>query len=243
MRLAELAGRHRGQDVYVCGTGPSMRCFPPEFLRDKVTIGLNQFWKYAATRPRGEGQVSPTTYSLTVHPELLQEYLAAARRPPTQWLVKPKAPMADLTLDDPRFYVFHAAEDWGLFARPVQDTLFQGRGVQQTALHLAAHLGARAVVLVGVDMCALGGDHHGHDQHVRFLGLPAADVYAEYRAWTRKARRLLREHHGIPVLTLSPFAGLDDAAADYRELCRELKLPPLPPPKDVSPYTRKRADL
>lgn len=229
MRIGKLTNRHRGQVVYVVGTGPSLRLVPPAFFKDKVTIGLNQAWKFF-----------PPTYSLTVHPELVLEWEKAARRPKTAWAVKIKPPMDDLTLDDKRYYAFHTREDWGLFVRPAADTLFIGRGVQQTGLDLAARMGAAAVVLVGVDMGELGGEHHGHQQHVQFHGLAPKAVYAEYRAWTRKARDLL--HPRVAVLSLSPCLGVFPDE-DYRHLLRERGLKALPKPPDVSAYDRAQADL
>jgi hypothetical protein len=231
VRIQELDRVFRGNDVYVVGTGPSARFFPWKFLADKVVIGLNQAFRYA-----------PMTVSITVHPELVLEYGALEKKHQTVWAVKKKPPLDKLDLDDRRHYVFHTAEDWELFERPRKDTLFIGRGVQQTAMDLASRMGARSIVLVGVDMAALGGDHHAHDQHVRFHGLPPRDVYLEYRRWTAKARRLIREHRGVPTLSMSPLIGADQAE-DYARLVAEYGLPPLPTPTDTSKYKRERADL
>jgi hypothetical protein len=230
MRIGALYGRHRGETVYVCGTGPSMRLFPLEFLAGKTTIGLNQFWKYAAP-----------TYALTVHPELLQEYERAAARPQTCWVVKKKPPMDDLGLDDPRYYVFHTDRDLKAVHERPEDTLHLAEGVQCTALDLAARLGAAAVVLVGCDMAQIGVDHHGHDQHVRFLGLAPAAQYQLYRKRTAMVRRVLRDKFKVPVLTLTPFVGAGHPDEDYHRQCIERGLPKhLPRPKDVSPYRRKK---
>jgi hypothetical protein len=232
MRIEQLYRKHCNDDIYVVGTGPSMRCFPMEFLRGRVTIGLNQAFRYFAP-----------TYSITVHPELVLEYLQLPSRPATQWLIKKKPPMKCLELDDPSHYVFHTSEDWNtLRARP-RDTLFLGRGVQCTAMDMAARMGARTVILVGCDHCDLCGDHHGHDQHVRFYGLEPDIIYKEYRRYTAKVRKALREAFGVQTLTLSPFVGLDAPQEDYQRLCLERGLSRLPPPRDTSPYRRARPRL
>ena len=57
--IEELYGRHPGSDIYVVGTGASLRVFPLAFLENKITIGLNMAWK-----------VAPVQYSITIRPEL-----------------------------------------------------------------------------------------------------------------------------------------------------------------------------
>jgi hypothetical protein len=231
MRIRDLYDRHTGT-IYIIGTGPSLRVFDLGFLIGQTTIGLNQAYKYIAT-----------TYNITVHPELLTEYEQSHPQPDSAvWLVKHKAPRLDLELDHPKHYVFHTAEDWDLFEHPRRDTLFIGRGVQQTAMDMAARMGAKNIVLVGVDMTALGGDHHGHVQHVQYHGLASDSVFCEYRLWTRRARTELRKRN-ISVFTLSPFVGLGDANHDYEHLKAELGLDKLPSPKDVSKYTRSGIDV
>jgi hypothetical protein len=231
MRVSELWGRFAGNDIYVVGTGPSMRYFPLRFLEGRVTIGLNQAWRYC-----------PLSYSVTIHPELI----TSESHTLTKWIVKEaKAPLR-AHIDDPRYYVFragghHGGADLG-HLRKRSDHLYQGRGIQQTAMNIAAHMGARSIVLVGVDMCELGGAHHGHDQHVRFCGLAPEAVYREYRDFTDHVRRIVRDELGIPVLTLSPFIGLRDVEEDATRLRIQLGITESEPPKDLSTYTRSRTD-
>lgn len=233
MRIASLYGTLSGRPAFVVGTGPSMRCFPLSVLRGQYLIGLNQAWKYA------DAHGVEFDLMVTVHPELCQEYEAAGRAGRTRWVVKKKPPMADLSFDDPRRYVFLTRADLGCVAERPDDTLYLGEGVQCTAMDLAARLGADPVVLVGVDMTSLDGDYHGHDQHVRWLGLAPEEQYALYRGSAAAVRSLLRDRFGVRVLTLSPFLGADAAREDYVRLKAELGLKPLPPPPDVSPYFRR----
>ncbi len=222
--------------VYVVGTGPSLRCMDLKFLAGKCTIGLNQAWKHFTPN-----------YSITVHPELVLDYqkeknAEVTPRPPrfaerTQWVVKKKPPMEGLRLDDPDHYVFGTSYDIDAVRKRPLDTLYLGEGVQTCAMDLAARMGARFVVLVGCDGGSLGGDFHGHDQHVRWLGMKPADQYKLYRDTTAAVRAELRTL-GVSVYSLSPFIGVHSAEEDYARLKAELKLPPLPRPVDTSPYTR-----
>lgn len=232
MRVGYLWKRHEGKAIYVVGTGPSLRLMDLRYLRDKVSIGLNQSWRFLQT-----------TYSLTVHPELYQEFLAhTGGKPVSRWIVKKKAPMKHLSIDDPFIHVFNTFSELPRIREQLDDSLYLGHGVQQTAMHLAAGMGASAIILVGVDMTDLGGDHHAHDQHVRFHGLPPVDVYREYREFTAAARREIEAGYGIPVLSLSPLLGECDGNEDYARLLEERGLKPLPKPKDTSGYMREATD-
>ena len=57
--VSELHGRHPGSDIYVIGTGASLRVFPAGFLDGRITIGLNLAWREVDVR-----------YGITTHPEL-----------------------------------------------------------------------------------------------------------------------------------------------------------------------------
>ena len=215
----------QARTTYVVGTGPSLRCLPPDFFTDKFTIGLNQAYKRLRCH-----------LSVTVHPELVQEYEANFKlgQSPTRWVVKKKPPMAHLEIGDPRYYVFGTSYDLAAVRNRPKDTLYLGEGVQTCAMDLAARLGAKFIVLVGCDAACLEGDYHAHDQHVRWVGRTPEAQYKLYRDSTAAVRRQLRGM-GVSVMTLSPFIGADAAAEDYRRLRGELGLYPLPPPKDISP--------
>jgi len=219
-----------GGPAFVIGTGPSLRCFPLEFLARTggFCLGLNQAWKYVKTH-----------YSITVHPELVQEYEAAGVSN-TKWIIKKKPPMADLELDDPKHHVFLTSDDLSTVTRQPADTLYLGEGVQTTAIDLLTRMGAKYIILVGVDMNSVDGDFHGHDQHVRWLGQTPEHQYALYRRYTAKVRFRVREKFGVQVMALTPFLGTNAAHEDYVRLKTELRLPPLPKPKDTSPYVRTK---
>ena len=236
MRIKFLFNKHLGKDIYVVGTGPTARLIPDGFFKGKITIGLNQAYK-----------IIEPTYSLTVHPELEVEYrelVKAKKVKSTTWVIKHKAPTF-LHLDDISRYVFNTSTAWSEFIGLKPDTLFLGKGIQVTAIDLACRMGARSVILVGVDLGSVGGDHHGHDQHIQFHGLSASEVYREYRLWTYKARRLAREKAGVAVLSLSPLLGCggDVHQADYAQFRKELGLSVLPKPKDISKYKRTGIEL
>lgn len=231
MRIISLHRTLPGCPAFVLGTGPSMRYFPMKALQGAFVVGLNQAWKY-----------HPCKLMLTAHPELYQEWAAseAAKTAPLKWVIKKKAPMADLELDDPVHYVYHTSPDLLTVKNQTEDTLYLGEGIQCTAIDLLVRMGAGTVILVGCDMSSVAGEFHGHDQHVRWLGQTPDEQYALYRKTTARVRSVVRDAFGVSVLTMTPFIGLNGAAEDSHRLRSELNLIPLPKPKDISPYTRKK---
>lgn len=224
MRIQDIPPFRYDPTVYIVGTGPSLRCLDLSFLTGRNVIGLNQAWRHL-----------PVAYSITVHPELVADEVRERRL--TRWVVKKKAPLSLLKLDDPHHYVFGTSYELSAVTTRPDDTLYLGEGVQTCAMDLAARLGAKHIVLVGCDGDSLGGDFHAHDQHVRWLGMAADTQYSLYRASTAEVRAALRPM-GVSVMSLTPFIGVTAAEEDYARLRVELKLQPLPAPVDTSPYVR-----
>jgi len=239
MQVSLLWDKHKGEEIYIVGTGPSMRVFPVEILKGKTTIGLNQSWKYCSM-----------SYSVTMHPELIVDYERdKSRKNTTQWIVKGQKPPLRVTFEDPRYYVFEGEKpvpthgfNLKYVRERIRSVLYIGRGIQQTAMNIAAHMGARVIYLVGVDMCSLDGSHHGHDQSIQFHGLKPDDVYKEYRTFTAHVREVIRDELKIPVVSLTPFIGVGNPEEDFSRLKKEFRMKPLPGVVDISRYDRRKTN-
>lgn len=234
MLISGLYNRYIGRDIYIVGTGPTLRIMPKGFFDGRIAIGLNQAYG-----------VFDLAYSITMHPELIVKYnghLKDSKCKPTCWIAPSKKPPLKLKLDDARYYVYHRDPNWECFITRKEGHLFCGRGIQQTAIDLAGRMGAKSIILVGVDMSEVGGEHHATNQHVMFKGLPPSDVYNEYRDWTYKANKLAREHHGISVLSLSPLLGCGGSThdADYVRVRNEMGLGVLPKPMDATAKLKRK---
>jgi hypothetical protein len=253
-KVQELYGRHPGADVYVVGTGASMRVFPLEYLGGKVTIGLNQAWK-----------LLDTTYAITMRPELnVPEFLEGeAPRPELVWITKHNKLTSDaqrrfVEEHSERFYFFRTEDpsrpapppppdetgrggvepsqagrvlDW--VRAPADDYLYLWTSISQSAVNLAANMGARNVILVGCDNCALEGNHHAHEQHTFWKGADPDHRYHQYYEGLAEMRAPLRER-GVRLLSLTPFLGLGQIGEDFQALCDELDRPRLIVSSDIS---------
>ncbi len=221
MQLNDLVGKHPDSTIYIIGTGPTMRLYDLSFFKDKLTIGLNQAYKYL-----------PTTYSLTIHPNLIPNDPKIWN---TKWITKIKGKFNYYDY----CYLFSSSDGWYALERRISPpTLFVGRGIHTGGLHLAALLGAKTVILCGVDMSPLGGEHHAHVQHNQFHKIPFTDVYKEYYYYAVKCRQILRDYWGMNILKMSPLLGESYSELDYNRLKKELNLEDLPKPIEIEENVR-----
>ncbi|MEW6155103.1 MAG: hypothetical protein AB1673_14130 [Actinomycetota bacterium] len=248
--VSQLYGRHPGSDIFVVGTGPSLRVFPVELLAGRVTIGLNMAWKLV-----------DVDYAITVHPELnIPELMEGEHaRPSITWVTKHEK-LGNLTAEqiayaEERFYFFrtdgkkntsttaqsNAGQVPQWLARPTGEFLYLLSSISQPAVNLAANMGARNIVLVGCDNAALFGNHHAHDQHTSWLGERPEDRYREYYRGLAEARTVLRER-GVNLVSMGPFLTLGPHEEEFVALCHELGRPELIPNHD-RPAPPRRAPL
>lgn len=245
MSVRLLYGRHKDETIYIVGSGSSMRVFPSDFLADKVTIGLNMAWKNV-----------PVNYGITIHPDLnIPEFVDGEEsRPEITWITT--LDRCELLLDTKqhaqtlaRFYFFqylgqantssHSEPgnsgrilDW--VKRPTEDYLYLWSSISQTAVNLAANMGAKYIVLVGCDNCGLLDNHHAHKQHTAWKGVHPNVRYRQYYEGMAEVRSALSER-GIKLVSLTPFLGLNVYEEDFVRLCKELNQEILVGGKDISP--------
>jgi hypothetical protein len=232
--VSELYNRHSGDDIYVIGTGTSMRVFPGDFFEGKITIGLNMAWKNV-----------PVRYAITIHPELnIPEFIGEPARPEITWIVPREKSRRLLTAQqfahaDAHFFTFdyHGKPntqrlndpldsgrmlDW--VRRPSGDNLYVWSSIAQTGANLAANLGAGNIILTGCDNAPLMHNHHAHAQHTRWKGVAPGHRYQQYYEGMAEVRAALRER-GVNLVSLQPFLGISNFEADFQRLCSELGLP------------------
>ncbi len=229
--VSELNGKHEGADIYVVGTGTSMRVFPVDFLADKITIGLNRAW-----------QLLPVTYSISMVPHLnFPEFLSAAPVEDTLWITKLDKYESHCSEEQlmraRREYYFFRTDgktsytlrdepseagrvlDW--VRQPTANYLYLWTSISQSAVNMAANLGAKNIVLVGCDNAALAENHHAHEQHTLWKGVDPDVRYLQYYEGLAEIRAVLRTR-GVNLLSMNSFLKLDDPEMDFKRICAEL---------------------
>ena len=222
---------HVGGDIFIVGTGASLRVFPLDFLQGKITIGLNQAWK-----------VVDTTYAITMMPKINIPEFMEGELPNSgiTWVTKPSKIKAQCTLEEieyaeKNFYGFEndgpvsftgldeiseagRVLDWVL--TPSSEKLYLWTSISQSAMNLAANMGAKNIILIGCDNGAIGNNHHAHEQHTMWKGESPDIRYMQYYEGVAEVRNMLRRR-GVNVLSMNPFVKLDAPGLDFERICQE----------------------
>jgi hypothetical protein len=233
--VSELYNRYPNSDIYVVGTGASLRVFPHSLLEDKITIGLNMAW-----------QTVPVRYGITIHPELsIPEFLdGQPAHPEITWVTKHNKTKAvaspeQLQYAEETFYFFDTDGqpnrqppnqpsdsgrilDW--VRQPVANKLYLWTSIAQSGVNLAANMGAKNIFLIGCDNCALMGNNHAHKQHTRWRDAAPDQRYHQYYEGLAEMRPVLRQR-GVNLVSLNPFLTLASLEEDFQQLCEELDKP------------------
>ena len=223
-----LYNKYQDQDIYILGTGASVRVFPLDMLRGRTVIGLNMAWK-----------LWPVNFGITMRPELnIPEFMGEGDHPNIQWITKPNKLTSQEQLDfvvrnAERFYSFRtdgkkcdlpkdqpseAGRMLEWVRKPTGQFLYLWSSISQSAMNLAANMGAKNIFLIGCDNSALGGNHHAHAQHTFWKGEDPNVRYRQYEQGCHEVRMVLQER-GVNVVSLTPFMSLSDADRQFAELC------------------------
>ena len=233
--VSELYNLHSGEDIYVIGTGASLRTFPLSLLHNKITIGLNMTWKTIATQ-----------YSITIHPDLsVPEFLPGEPpHPEMTWITKYSKARTLITPEqlqyaEANFYFFEmdgrpntqppdkptdAGRMLEWVRQPTENKLYLWTSIAQAGVNLAANMGAKNIILVGCDNCALLGNNHAHKQHTRWRNATPDARYREYYEGLAEMRPVLRDR-GVNLVSMTPFLSLESPEQDFERLCQELDQP------------------
>jgi hypothetical protein len=245
-KISELYNTHKDSDIYIVGSGASLRVFPKDFLKNKITIGLNMAWRSL-----------DVMYSITIHPDLnIPQFIdddisgkditwiVGNRK--TQKLLRDKPAQLKHALDNFYFFDYHGKpntqpdyepSDAARFMEWIEtvsgDNLYLWSSISQAAVVLAANMGAKNVILVGCDNTAIGENHHAHHQHTRWKGVAPDYRYHQYYEGLSEVRSGLRTR-GVNVVSMNPFLKLDSYEHDFKILSKELGVAEIIVGNDIS---------
>ena len=202
---------HEGKDIYVLGSGATLSHINPSFFADKVVVATN----YVAERLN----LYDNCDWLYTHGHYHAEMLVLAQKYP-QWFFAPQgdrgyagqppagAPKNIIFYEHkPTDYNFEPDEAWP----DSPNALIVGSTSIHGSMHLAAHLGASTIILVGVDCGILDGEtnHAGH-QLGDLGGTSAEDWLSRWEIHLRKMKqKLKKEYPGLGIYSLNPFLNLN----------------------------------
>lgn len=210
-----LKNRHPGRTLYVLGSGPSLDFFPDDFFDHEIAIGCNYVYRSFPVRYTVAKELPPDDMAesaqLGAVPVVSRHSYGNKNYP---------APVRTIT---EYHYVFehrpnmHTGVDWSVLGT---DEIVVSYSTITSAIHLAAYMGARRVLLCGAETGSLDGRQH-------FTGYPGAATTPEAEKWYREfleqirqqtitLRDKLRQVYGCDVMTLSPFVNWTHEGKEFQ---------------------------
>lgn len=197
----ELEDKHRGQDVYVIGAGPSAGYIEAEFFRNKVSIGVNEVYQRfpVSYTVRKESWNAQQAYE-SGYPMIVSRH--------THGSLKGQVNAFEGDYD---WYAFehlqNGLEDVDVSVIDMRyGKVVVSYSTITSAMHVAAIMGAANIILVGHDCGTLDGQVNYPGYHESPYG---ADFYRKWigviESQTAAVRDKLREVFGVRVYSLNPF--------------------------------------
>jgi hypothetical protein len=208
-RLSSFANMHRGSDIYVLGSGPSLSFIDAGFFRNKIVVATNEVAErmglYAVTR---------TVYT---HSHYHVETVELALRYPKHYFFcpngdrgfegTPKQFLDNLTYypHRPTKYDFNVDDAW-----PLSGGLIVGSTSTHGAMHLACLMGASNVILAGVDCGMIDGAANQEGYVSGNLASPDPLPWlARWEEHLRSVKARLVAEYGVRIYSLNPFMNMN----------------------------------
>lgn len=195
--LQLLHQRHKGEDIYVIGSGASLNYLQPSFFENKIVVGVNLAYRFF-----------PCTYVVAHHHNIAAQILADHQN-----LVISEYDCCvknGKTIDLPGFYYLYKHKDQAysktdFSALDDPEMLITGGTTAINGVGLAWHLGAKNIILAGFDGVTVNGKNNIEG----YYG-PATNVNRQIHhsrktyPWLLNACNHIRSR-GVNVISLNPF--------------------------------------
>lgn len=209
MGLIDYQGVHEGETIYVFGSGATLNYLAPSFFDDKICVatnfcgsvfGLARYYVFSHYHADSvlEARRDESIAVFTPHREHGTD---------AEFLVEvSKVVTFPTTTGRPGTSFNPSGKDWPT----LDNSLVIGSSSIHGAMHLAAYLGAKFIVLVGADCGSLGGSDRV-DGYV-----PGDSHWALYEQHLRDMKQRLFEMYGCQVYSLNPFINYSLEGTQYR---------------------------
>jgi len=204
--ISKFKDQYKGEDIYVLGSGASLDYIDSSFFDNKISIGTNQTYRKFNT-----------TFILRKEHSLVKEALETTQ---SKVIVARfnAGNSPEFNLNQPsnnRLYYFNHRRMGGnmkvdLEAFNTPNQLVASYSTITSSIHFAYHLGAKNIILAGVDHGVLDDKHTFEGYYKSIQETPWGD-WNQYKNWlnqlegdTRAIKRKLNEL-GVNVYSLNPF--------------------------------------
>lgn len=201
--ISSFKNTHKGEDIYVIGSGPSCDFIDPSFLDGKISVGTNQTYRKFTTDyiVRKEHSLLQETLN-----ETISKVVVAKRNCGSGAHINTNKEI------DRLWYFDHLTNvsKINLSAFDMENHLVVSDSTITSSIHFAYHLGAKNIILMGVDHGILDGQHTFKGYYKNINETPWSN-WDQYKEWLNKLERdtvVLKEKLkslGVNVYSINPF--------------------------------------
>ena len=201
--LADLQGTHAGETVWVLGSGPSLNFIDAGFFADKIVISTN----FSAESLGFEADFVFSHYHSVIAqllPSDITTFVTLGGDTVSHEAWAGYVPENLVFAEQDSYNA--PGSGWDPFTRnpPKEGSLAYGSSSLHGAMHLAAHVGASSIVLVGADCGTINGSHRMQDYPV-----DGHKPWALYNAHHKLMKDWLVNNYGVAIHSLNPFINLN----------------------------------
>ena len=201
MNLSDLQNLHKGETVWVLGSGPSLNYIDRAFFADKITVATNIIGNVKQFTPHYTFSHYHRVTREVLNPDTIHVTLLGDTESHQPWegMVPENVVFAEQTS-------YQApGSSWNPLTThpPLKGSLVYGSSSLHGAMHLAAHLGASFIVLVGADCGQIDGDD-------RVAGYrTGATLWELYNRHHKLLKQYLEQTYPVKIHSLNPFINLN----------------------------------
>ena len=209
MGLIDYQGVHEGETIYVFGSGATLNYLAPSFFDDKICVATNFCGSvFGLGRYYVFSHYHADSVSEAQHNETVAVFTPLREHGTDSEFLgfMPKIVTFPTTTGRPGTSFNPSGKDWPT----LDNSLVIGSSSIHGAMHLAAYLGAKFIVLVGADCGFLGGLDRV-DGYV-----PGDSHWVLYEQHLRDMKQRLWDVYGCQVYSLNPFVNYSLEGTQYR---------------------------
>ena len=221
-RHVELKNIHKGEDIWIIASGPSMNFVSPDFFANKISIGVNRVnIKFHCD------------YLVAKDPSGLNELEGNQQ--------EAKLILSKWAYGNPGSKLNSASKEHWIFDHPAKpaekpdtsvigtDFIVVSHSTITSAIHLAAYMGAKNIIICGHDCGAINGMVSIKDYYANSAPIQQTD--AGYFKWlghiekhTVQVCGVLKSHYDVNIHSLNPFINLNLEGNHFEPAVTEVRV-------------------
>ena len=211
--LTKYKNKHKESDIYILASGKSIDFLPKSFLDNKIIIGVNQSYKFYVPQYLVRKECKYIDKVIKDCPNSIHFIskgdCGGNNNKNIEFLAKHQ-----FFQNKSKIVIYnHMGNKHNITTLPPNDHLVVSYSTITTAIHLAAYMGAKNIILIGHDCGVI-------DNEPNFKGYHTQSTYkivhkngkSDYIKWLNKIeghtitlKKLLKQNYNSNVLSINPF--------------------------------------